>query len=1150
MGPVPLRVAKISTAAVLSLSMVALMGAVPANAAPDATGPTPQATATAPVSERMVTSTPSAAPSASAETTKAAVPSPTVTASASTSASASAVPVPARAVPTPTDPGAYMGQGTSKRALGLNPAVAMPMSALLDKVNEAAPAQALASPGGVPGMDVSGWQADPDYHATSQVNWSRQYALGARFVYAKATQGNYFIDASRTSHLRGAAAVGMLQGAYHFAIPSQSSAVAQADYFAGNGGSWSANGTTLPPLLDIENNPYSNPAKAPYFGNNCYNMTPSAMVAWIKAFSNRMLAKTGRLPMIYTNYYWWQECTGNTQEFANQPLHIAAYTNSAPWIPGGWQKYSVWQYSDSGVFDGDSNVFNGSLADLKAFAKGSGATPAPAPKPSIPSPADLVAADSAGILWDYPATGSGSIGVRKQIGAGWLGLRSLNVIDWNADGTLDIVAQWKSGSVTMYAGLASGGFASPQTLASSGWGGYQLTIGYWLKSSNRPQVLAKSSDGALRIWNNNAGSLLTGGTLIGNGWGQLNTTMIDFDGDGNSDLLAQDPAGNLWLYRSNGAGTFINEARAKIGSGWGSFTSLTVYSDFASPGSNGLIARTGSGALMYYPVPGNSRFGASTTVGSGFGPYLLAGGETINGTPPPVTPPPATKPPVTQPPVAPKPAASIKAASDVVAADAAGRLWRYPMGKSSLGAGAQIGTGFAKTKSLHVTDWNADGVLDLLVQWADGRLTLYKGAAAGGFTGIALAASGWSGLDMTVGQWVKGAKYPGIIARTDSGDLLSYTTANGTSMTAGTVIARGLTRVHPALTDFDGDGNADILGTDNIGRLILFRSNGKGSLISEKRAVVGIGWNGMGSLSAANNATAAGSSGLLARTTSGILLYYPITKSRFGSAVQLATGWGALTIGGSAKLATAQAVMSTSDVVSADADGILWNHSVTGAGTLSAPYPIGTGWKSLKSLTVVDWNADGVPDVLTQWANGAMTLYPGIRGGGFGKALSLAASGWAGITFTAGSWTSDSRFPGLVGTNAAGDLFHWPNKSGTTLSAAQKIGIGWGTLRTTMADFDADGKADLLAVDPTGRMWLYRGTGKGAFVSEPRPVIGIGWGSFTQIGAVTNFSGIGSRGVLAHSAQGQVRYYPFKATLGWGAATSLAYPVTGLVVSG
>ena len=48
----------------------------------------------------------------------------------------------------------------------------------------------------------------------------------------------------------------MVRGAYHFANPRTSSGADQARYFVQNGGAWTADGKTLPGLLDIEFNPY------------------------------------------------------------------------------------------------------------------------------------------------------------------------------------------------------------------------------------------------------------------------------------------------------------------------------------------------------------------------------------------------------------------------------------------------------------------------------------------------------------------------------------------------------------------------------------------------------------------------------------------------------------------------------------------------------------------------------------------------------------------------------------------------------------------------------------------------------------------------------------------------------------------------------
>ncbi|WP_052663678.1 GH25 family lysozyme [Psychromicrobium lacuslunae] len=220
---------------------------------------------------------------------------------------------------------------------------------------------------GVLGLDVSGWQGtpNPDGTRTDNVNWSAEWNRGARFAYVKATEGSNSTSLTFNQQYTSSYTTGMIRGAYHFALPSQSSGTTQANWFVANGGGWSADGKTLPPLLDIEYNPYSN------LGDTCYNMAGSRMVAWLQEFSKAMLAKTGRLPAIYTTADWWSRCTGNSSAFGNQPLHIAAYNNIGPGsLPAGWSQYSIWQYSSTGPTAGDSNVWNGTYENLKVFATG------------------------------------------------------------------------------------------------------------------------------------------------------------------------------------------------------------------------------------------------------------------------------------------------------------------------------------------------------------------------------------------------------------------------------------------------------------------------------------------------------------------------------------------------------------------------------------------------------------------------------------------------------------------------------------------------------------------------------------------------------------------------------------------------------------
>ncbi|WP_308071593.1 GH25 family lysozyme [Kocuria sp. LUK] len=218
-------------------------------------------------------------------------------------------------------------------------------------------ATAASAPAGIKGTDVSNWQPT--------VNWSSLWNQGSRFAYVKTSEGDSITNRIFGEQYAGAGRVGMYRGGYHFAIPTRdSSGAKQADYFVNNGGGWSADGKTLPGLLDIENNPYPS-----LYGNQCYGFSPAEMVGWIRDFSDRYKARTGRLPAIYTNYYFWRDCTGNSTAFNDHPLHIASY-GAAPQNPGGWTTWDIWQYTDAGFAERiDANVYRGTAAQLGDLAR-------------------------------------------------------------------------------------------------------------------------------------------------------------------------------------------------------------------------------------------------------------------------------------------------------------------------------------------------------------------------------------------------------------------------------------------------------------------------------------------------------------------------------------------------------------------------------------------------------------------------------------------------------------------------------------------------------------------------------------------------------------------------------------------------------------
>lgn len=202
----------------------------------------------------------------------------------------------------------------------------------------------------VEGMDVSGYQPE--------VDWKFWWRQGKRFVFIKATEGTNFRSPTYRSQWTESRRVGMLRGAYHFALPDGPTGVAQAKHFVANGGGSKADGWTLPGVLDIE---FGDAVGKP----TCYNRSPEHIVRWIRGFTTTYQKLTGRTAIIYTNATWWQQCTGNSTAFKDYPLWIASYNPQPGDLPGGWDKHLIWQFTDTPL---DQNYFKGSYAELKDLA--------------------------------------------------------------------------------------------------------------------------------------------------------------------------------------------------------------------------------------------------------------------------------------------------------------------------------------------------------------------------------------------------------------------------------------------------------------------------------------------------------------------------------------------------------------------------------------------------------------------------------------------------------------------------------------------------------------------------------------------------------------------------------------------------------------
>jgi GH25 family lysozyme M1 (1,4-beta-N-acetylmuramidase) len=186
----------------------------------------------------------------------------------------------------------------------------------------------------VHGIDVS--------HYQGTVRWSSVASDGIAFAILKATEGQTYVDPTFTYNDGQAAIAGVPVGAYHvWGKPNKSpdEARLEADHFVQV--VHPTVGDVLP-VLDMEMNRIPD------------GTTRSTLMAWSRAWLNRVAVKTGVRPMVYGSQYLFQTILGNSTWFADHgfPLWFAWPRTPLPkampandWQGEGW---TFWQYSWTG----------------------------------------------------------------------------------------------------------------------------------------------------------------------------------------------------------------------------------------------------------------------------------------------------------------------------------------------------------------------------------------------------------------------------------------------------------------------------------------------------------------------------------------------------------------------------------------------------------------------------------------------------------------------------------------------------------------------------------------------------------------------------------------------------------------------------------
>lgn len=234
--------------------------------------------------------------------------------------------------------------------------------------------------------------------------------------------------------------------------------------------------------------------------------------------------------------------------------------------------------------------------------------------------ADVLARNTAGAFIRYRGNGAGGwlTPTAAQIGSGWNGMTSIIVPgDFDGDGNADVLARDTAGLLWLYPGNGTGGWKARE-LVGSGWNGMTTILAAGdVNSDGFQDVLAVDGSGILWEYPGNGHGGWLPRQQIGSGWGS-STAIVgigDFNGDGFPDLLARNPAGALLLYPHTPTG-WLNPKQ--VGSGWNIMTSIQSVGDFNGDGFPDVLARDTGGSLWLYPGNGASGWGAPSRVGSGW----------------------------------------------------------------------------------------------------------------------------------------------------------------------------------------------------------------------------------------------------------------------------------------------------------------------------------------------------------------------------------------------------------------------------------------------------------------------------------------------------------------------------------------------------
>ena len=214
--------------------------------------------------------------------------------------------------------------------------------------------------------------------------------------------------------------------------------------------------------------------------------------------------------------------------------------------------------------------------------------------------------------------------------------------------------------------------------------------------------------------------------------------------------------------------------------------------------------------------------------------------------------------------------------------------------------------------------------------------------------------------------------------------------------------------------------------------------------------------------------------------------------------------------------------------------------TITGTAAVGRILTANTGtWGPAPVTLAYQWFGNGIAII------GATTSTHTLQAGDAGKAITVrvtgSKTGYADVSRTSAAVTvanvavgalsalrdfnADGRAD-LVARDSSGVLWIYPGNGSGGFGARVGLGSGWNAMTAISAsgDLTGDGQLDLVARDSSGVLWIYPGNGSGGFGARVR--LGSGWNAMTAISASGDLTGDGKADLLARDSSGVLWSYP------------------------